>query len=272
MTSPADYHHFPSGRWSMRPEDRMFCVSTGLGTGQGRARAVPPDMVNGRGLRVERPVWGQQALAISTVDRSAGRLFPVCPRAEATNQTQECGGRQRLAQVSSWRAEVAFSRPEADQAVCCQALVGMTGRALGKGKAASRRSSQALRWVVKDGAASQKGPVFPVIRRDCARERGSVGGRQWVTLSARASSQTTVCFGLDYAGPCSSGSGFWVKLAVRCCLGPAARHTPSWPIMAVLSRLRDGHRYSENKSESRHVGTGMGSSQSWCSRLSRAKL
>lgn len=30
-----------------------------------------------------------------------------------------------------WRAEVAFSRPEADQAVCCQALLALTGRALG---------------------------------------------------------------------------------------------------------------------------------------------
>lgn len=32
--------------------------------------------------------------------------------------------------------------------------------------------------------------------------------------------------------------------------------------MRVLSPLRNGHRYSENKSESRHIGTGMGSSQS----------
>lgn len=43
----------------------------------------------------------------------------------------ECGGRQPLAQVSGWRAEVAFSRPEADQAVCCQALLALTGKALG---------------------------------------------------------------------------------------------------------------------------------------------
>lgn len=187
-------------------------------------------MVNGRGLRVERPVWGQQALAISTVGRSAGRLFPVCPRAEATNQTRECGGRQRLAQVSSWRAEVTSSRPEADQAVCCQALVGMTGRALGEGKAASRGSSQALRWVFKeDGAASQKGPVFPVIRRDCARERG-VCGRQTVGNLVRQSliandgvlwtrPRRPLALGLGLLG--RAGSPLLL-------LGPAARHTHAY--------------------------------------------
>lgn len=63
----------------------------------------------------------EQALAASTADGTLA-VVPRCPRAEATNQARECGGRQPLAQVSSWRAEVAFSRPEADQAVCCQAL------------------------------------------------------------------------------------------------------------------------------------------------------
>lgn len=60
---------------------------------------------------------GQQALAVSTAHGVLVVTVPRCPCAEATNQARECGGRQRLAQVSSWRAEVAFSRPRADQAV-----------------------------------------------------------------------------------------------------------------------------------------------------------
>lgn len=112
MTSPADYHHFPLASCSMQAgPGTLLCVCVYVrARHRWRRSEVPPDMVYGGRTAGGEATRDQQALAASTCC--------ALSRGDQPGSREECGGRQPAAQVSSWRAEVVFSRPEADQAVC----------------------------------------------------------------------------------------------------------------------------------------------------------